>query len=438
MKIAIVGAGISGLSCAYYLSRNHDVTVFESAPQVGGHTATKVVEVHGETHAIDTGFIVYNDWTYPNFIKLLNELGVTGRPSEMSFSVSCEQSGLEYAGSNLNTLFADRRNLLRPGYWKMLSDIMRFNREAIDDLESDRLPPELLLGEYLKSKNFGRPFIDKYLVPMGAAIWSSTTDAMEEFSALFFIRFFKNHGLLSVKNRPQWYTIVGGSNQYIEPLTNPYSDSVLTDTIIHRIDRSDGQVNISYSTSGGSRQNTTADALVVATHSDQAIELLHDISPLELELLAAIPYRANEVVLHTDVTRLPQRPLAWSSWNYRLSADTDNLSDDSLATDPLAKLTYNMNILQGLTTDTVFCVSLNQSEEIDEHKILGSYEYSHPVFTAAGVKAQGRWQEIAGTHNTWFCGAYWGSGFHEDGIVSALRVVDSVNQFSKRDGAAVA
>ena len=433
MKIAIVGAGISGLSCAYYLSREHDVTVFESAPEVGGHTATKIVEVEGETHAIDTGFIVYNDWTYPNFIKLLNELKVAGRPSEMSFSVSCEQSGLEYAGSNLNTLFADRRNLLRPGYWKMLSDIMRFNREAVSDLEADRLPPELLLGDYLKSKNFGRAFIDKYLVPMGAAIWSSTTDAMEDFSALFFVRFFKNHGLLSVKNRPQWYTIVGGSKQYIEPLIKPYADSILTDTTIHKIDRSDGQVSISYSTSGGGMQTTTVDALVIATHSDQAIELLHDISPLELELLSAIPYRSNEVVLHTDVTRLPQRSLAWSSWNYRLSDDTTNLSAD-----PLAKLTYNMNILQGLNTDTVFCVSLNQSEEIDQKKILGRYEYSHPVFTAPGVQAQSRWQEIAGTHNTWFCGAYWGSGFHEDGIVSALRVVDSVNQFSKRDGSAVA
>ena len=180
-------------------------------------------------------------------------------------------------------------------------------------------------------------------------------------------------------------------------------------------------------------QKTTVDALVIATHSDQAIELLHDISPLELELLSAIPYRSNEVVLHTDVTRLPQRSLAWSSWNYRLSDDTTNLSAD-----PLAKLTYNMNILQGLNTDTVFCVSLNQSEEIDQKKILGRYEYSHPVFTAPGVQAQSRWQEIAGTHNTWFCGAYWGSGFHEDGIVSALRVVDSVNQFSKRDGSAVA
>lgn len=430
MKIAIVGAGISGLTCAYYLSREHEITVFESAKEVGGHTATKSVQVGNETHDIDTGFIVYNDWTYPNFIQLLKELDVEGRPSEMSFSVTCEQTGLEYAGSNLNTLFADRKNLLRPSYWKLLKDIVRFNREAIADLDSERLSPEMTLGEYLAGKNYGDLFADKYLVPMGAAIWSSTTGAMEDFPALFFIRFFKNHGLLSVKNRPQWRTVTGGSKNYLPALIKPFERSIVTEAVIQRIERSEQNVTMQYSVSNGPVQQSQFDALVIATHSDQAIHVLDDVTATEYEILSAIPYRDNEVVLHTDSSRLPWREKAWSSWNYRLPKDDSG--------ELLAKLTYNMNILQGVNSDTVFCVSLNQTNEIDRQKVLGTYHYSHPVFTAAGIEAQGRWGEIAGKKNTWFCGAYWGSGFHEDGVVSALRVVESVNNVALQKGTAVA
>jgi len=431
LKIAIVGAGISGLSCAYYLARDHQITVFESEAEIGGHTATKTVAVAGETFNVDTGFIVYNDWTYPNFINLMNEIGVRGRPSEMSFSVTCEASGLEYAGSNINTLFADRKNLLRPGYWKMLKDIVSFNKVAIKDLQAGNISAKITLGEYLAEKGYGTLFRDKYLVPMGAAIWSSTTDAMEDFPALFFVRFFKNHGLLSVKNRPQWYTIEGGSRNYLPALTASFSDSVRTGVSITKIVRSGDYVDIDYtvhsgSTTAESTNNERFDAIVFATHSDQALALLDDATSTERDILGAIPYRSNEVVLHTDASRLPWRERAWSSWNYRLSkeAGTEQVS--------LAKLTYSMNILQGIKSETVFCVSLNQTDEIDQSKILGVYNYSHPVFTAEGMIAQARRDEISGVNNTWYCGAYWANGFHEDGVTSALYVVDSINALSKK------
>ncbi len=425
MKIAIIGAGISGLACAYYLARDHQVTVFESEEEIGGHTATKSVTVNNETHNVDTGFIVYNDWTYPNFMKLLDEINVQARPSEMSFSVTCEQSGLEYAGSNLNTLFADRTNLLRPSYWRLLKDIVRFNRNAIVDLETGHLSPELTLRDYLADKNFGKLFAEKYLVPMGAAIWSATTEEMNDFPALFFVRFFKNHGLLSIKNRPQWHTIVGGSKSYLPALTESFKDSILTSVDISRIVRTDTDVIIDFKDVQGMQQRVF-DKLVFATHSDVALELLSDATTKENEILSGIAYRNNEVVLHTDTTRLPWRERAWSSWNYRLPKVKDS-------TESLAKLTYNMNILQGIRSDTVFCVSLNQTDEIDSQKILGIYHYSHPVFTANAITAQNRWAEIAGIKNTWYCGAYWANGFHEDGVVSALRVVESIGGVSAQD-----
>jgi len=427
-KIAVIGAGISGLSCAYYLSREYDVTVFESAAQIGGHTATKIVDDASGPLAVDTGFIVYNDWTYPNFIKLMQELGVQGRESEMSFSVTCEESGLEYAGSNLNTLFADRRNLLRPRYLKMLKDIVRFNRESLQDLEAGRLTAELSLKEYLVRGKYGGMFKEKYLVPMGAAIWSSTLQDMDDFPALFFVRFFKNHGLLSVTNRPQWHTLVGGSSSYLKPLTESFKDSIVTGARISKITRTanvpENSIGITYSVDQTAPKTQQFDALVFATHSDQALELLSEPTSVEQSILSSIAYRSNEVVLHTDVTRLPDRPLAWSSWNYRLAKN-------DLIDRPLAKLTYNMNILQGLESDTVYCVSLNQTDTVNPSKILGEYRYSHPVFNSAAIEAQARWNEIAGANNTWYCGAYWANGFHEDGVVSALRVVESINNLAE-------
>jgi len=442
MRIAVIGSGISGLTAAYYLSKKHQVTVFESAERVGGHTATIEVDHLGEQHAVDTGFIVYNDWTYPNFIRLLEELNVETRPTTMSFSVTCERTGLEYAGSNLDGLFADRRNIIRPRYWKMLLEILRFNRQSVRDLKAGNLSAGLTLGEYLQSNHYSQLFCDKYLIPMGAAIWSSGDANMLDFPMLFFARFFNNHGLLSIVNRPQWHTIVGGSAQYLKPLTERFNESIITGARISRLTRSAAGVDIQWSVqgagsvrdagslrnadsvhSGVSTQSAHYDALVIATHSDQALELLKASggapTVLEAEILGKIPYVDNDVILHTDVSLLPTRKRAWCSWNYRLTSSHTEAE--------LPKLTYNMNILQGLQSPTTYCVSLNQTEAIDPDKILGTFNYSHPLFTLDGIDAQQRWGEIAGANRTWFCGAYWRNGFHEDGVSSALQVVDSIS-----------
>lgn len=419
MKIAIVGAGISGLSAAYYLTdAGHDVHVFESDDRIGGHTATKTVLSSVGELAVDTGFIVFNDWTYPNFIALLDKLKVTAKPTRMSFSVSCKSSGLEYAGSNWNTLFAQRKNLVNFRYLAMLKEIVRFNREAIQEAGGGDTDSSITLGEFLKTHNYSSYFAQKYLVPMGAAIWSSGSEAMLDFPLSFFVRFFKNHGLLSIKNRPQWYVIEGGSRSYLEPLTESFKDKIYTSARITDIRRSDTSVTlttVSSVLSAGSEQ--VFDALVIATHSDQALSLLEDATDIERSILGAIPYKDNDVVLHTDRSLLPDNQRAWSAWNCRLDGSSERQS---------VCLTYNMNILQGLQTPETFCVSLNQTELIDKSRILGQYRYSHPVFTVEGEQAKQRWKEIAGAKRTWYCGAYWANGFHEDGVVSAKRVAESI------------
>jgi predicted NAD/FAD-binding protein len=408
MKIAIVGTGISGLTAAYLTNQLHEITVFERDSRLGGHTATKDVVVGDKKYAIDTGFIVYNDWTYPNFIRLMKELGVESQPTEMSFSVSCDKTGLEYGGSNLNTLFAQRTNLLKPAYWKMLWDIVRFNRDAMDDLEKGRIEPSITLEQYLRNKNYGKHFADKYLIPMGSAIWSASTASMLKFPLLFFVQFFKNHGLLSVNNRPQWRVIKGGSRQYIEPLVQDFKNRIRLACPVQYINRKASGVELSLE--DGSVEQF--DQVIMACHSDQALSLLMDASPAEQEILGAIPYRHNDVVLHTDHSLLPENKRAWSSWNYWLRAEQQER--------PV--LTYNMNILQAIDSQETFCVTLNAGDAIDERKILGTYSYSHPVFSLASVAAAKRWQEINGTNRTWYCGAYWSNGFHEDGVVSAVRV----------------
>lgn len=425
-KVAIVGSGISGLTAAYKLTKlGYDITLFENNDRLGGHTATIDIEHNGEKLAVDTGFIVYNDWTYPNFIQLLNELNVETQETSMSFSVSCETSGIEYAGNNLNTLFSDRKNLVSPRFWKMVSDILKFNKQSIEDLENNRISEDITLGQYLSEKGYGDLFISKYLVPMGAAIWSSGTEAMLDFPLLFFVRFFRNHGLLSVSHRPRWRVIQGGSKQYIAPLTQLFKQQIKLNTEITNIVRNSDGVTIDYTDKNSLElrcESEEFDYLVIATHSDQALKLLNDASSKEVELLGAIPYAENEVVLHTDENLLPGKKLAWSSWNYNLRGIDSEKSE--------AKLTYNMNILQSLPSKTTYCVSLNQTDAIDPSKILRTFNYSHPVFTLEGMKAQQRWQEIAGYKNTWYCGAYWANGFHEDGVVSALRVVDSIEKES--------
>jgi uncharacterized protein len=405
MKIAVIGSGISGLACAYELHRDHDVHVLESEHRVGGHTATVDVVIGGRQFAIDTGFIVFNDWTYPRFIELMEKLGVSSKPTEMSFSVSDTASGLEYAGTSINSLFAQRKNVLSPRYWRMLSDIVRFNRESVKDLDEGRVPADMTLGEYLRMHKYGETFVDSYLIPMGSAIWSADTSQMIDFPLQFFVRFFRNHGLLSVTNRPQWRVIEGGSREYIRPLTAGFAHNIRTNTPVRGVRRLADGVELTLD-----HGVELFDQVVFACHSDQALAMLLDPSSAEQEILSAIPYQDNEVVLHTDEQLLPGNRRAWASWNYNRSRP-----------DQSAALTYNMNILQGLDAPETFCVTLNQSAAINPHKILGRFNYSHPVFTLDGARAQLRWEEI-NRENTWFCGAYWRNGFHEDGVDSAIRV----------------
>jgi predicted NAD/FAD-binding protein len=412
VKIAIIGSGISGLTSAYLLQQKHDVTVFESANRIGGHTATVEVEEGERSRAIDTGFIVFNDWTYPNFIRLMDELGVSSRATEMSFSVSCQRTGLEYGGNDLNTLFAQRRNIFNIPFLGMLKDILRFNKEAIQDLESGQLEEGVTLGDYLKAKGYGARFASHYLIPMGSAIWSSTLDEMMGFPLVFFVRFFKNHGLLSVNDRPQWRVIEGGSSAYLTPLIRQFHDRIRLNARITQVNRRIEEVIIHFA--DGSQQ--TFDQVVFACHSDEALALLADPSETEKDILSAIPYRNNEVVLHTDTRLLPKKKLAWSSWNYHLGEDR---------TKP-ATLSYNMNILQHFTSETTYVVTLNQTDMIAPEKILRRFNYTHPTFTLAGMKAQERWAEINGVNNTWFCGAYWRNGFHEDGCWSGVRVANGL------------
>ncbi|MCK9800604.1 FAD-dependent oxidoreductase [Pseudomonas sp. MAFF 302030] len=413
MKIAIIGSGISGLTSAYLLNRRHDISVFEAGSWIGGHTHTVDVSVKGETHAVDTGFIVFNDWTYPNFIRLLGQIGVTFKPTEMSFSVTDPASGLEYNGNNLNSLFAQRRNLLSPGFWGMLRDILRFNKEAIRHLEHQQIDPAMTLGDYLRDQGYGERFIRHYIVPMGSAIWSMSLQQMLGFPLQFFVRFFKNHGLLSVSNRPQWCVIEGGSSRYIEPLTSSFRERIRLNCPVTRVER-DEQGVVIHSAAGSER----FDKVVFACHSDQALQMLAEPSHVEQDILGALPYADNQVMLHTDTRLLPRRRLAWASWNYRLGG----------AGDQQAAVTYDMNILQGIQSDTTFCVSLNQTAAIDPATVLASYTYAHPQYSLAAVAAQARWTELQGAHHSYYCGAYWANGFHEDGVVSALRVAQAFGE----------
>ncbi|MCO7572246.1 FAD-dependent oxidoreductase [Pseudomonas chlororaphis] len=413
MKIAIIGSGIAGLTCAYVLNRRHDIRVFEASSWIGGHTHTVEVSHNGETQSVDTGFIVFNDWTYPNFIRLLGQIGVKFKPTEMSFSVCDPASGLEYNGNNLNSLFAQRRNLLSPGFWGMLRDILRFNKAALLDLQQQRIAADTTLGQYLKDQGYGERFIQHYIVPMGSAIWSMSRVQMLGFPLQFFVRFFKNHGLLSVNNRPQWCVIEGGSSRYIEPLTASFREHIRLDCPVQRVERDEAGVLI-HSAAGSER----FDKVVFACHSDQALQLLASPSRAEQEILQALPYADNDVVLHTDTRLLPRRRLAWASWNYRLDASGDKA----------AAVTYDMNILQGLKSDTTFCVSLNQTAVIDPTQILARFTYAHPQYSLEAVAAQARWSELQGAQHSFYCGAYWANGFHEDGVVSALRVAQAFGE----------
>jgi len=421
MKIAIIGTGISGLTCAYRLNAQHDITVYEANDYIGGHTATVDVELAGETYAVDTGFIVYNDRTYPNFIQMMNEVGVKGNPTQMSFSVRNDATGLEYNGHTITTLFAQKRNWLNPKFYSFIFEILRFNKSVKEVVELGAGKGQTL-GHFLTENQFSDYFSKNYILPMGAAIWSSTLADMRAFPLDFFARFFLNHGLLDVTNRPQWYVIEGGSRAYIEPLTRSFSDKIRLATPVEKVSRDSAGVKV-----WAKGEIERFDHVIFACHSDQALAMLDDATQLEQDILSDLEYQQNEVILHTDASLLPKRKAAWAAWNYWLDGGRDEQQRPPT-------LTYNMNILQHIEAPETFCVSLNSAEQIDSKKILRTFYYDHPVFSRQSMRAQGRRSEINGHNQTWFCGAYWYNGFHEDGVRSGLDVVTGLEALTGQVG----
>lgn len=406
LKIAIVGSGISGLVTAYLLSRKHDVTVFEAANYIGGHTNTITVEQDGECHAVDTGFIVYNERTYPNFIRLLQQLQVPTQPTTMSFSVRCDRTGLEYCSASLNHLFAQRLNLRRPRFYRMLLDILRFSRDATKVLEGD--DNVTTIDSFLKTHRYSHDFVEHYLVPLGGAIWSCPAGHLRRFPIRFIAQFYQNHGMLNVFERPAWRVVQGGSQRYVKALTRSFADRIRLNCPVQAVTRGDDAVTV---TPVGQTPERF-DHVVLACHSDQALNLLTDASLAEREVLSAFPYQRNEAILHTDTSVLPRQRRAWGSWNYRIRPG----ASESVA------ITYNMNILQSLSSRRVYCVSLNEADDIDPARIIQRIAYHHPLFCARQAVAQKRHGEFLRARRTSFCGAYWGFGFHEDGVNSALAV----------------
>jgi uncharacterized protein len=405
VRIAIVGAGVSGLVAAHLLHERHEVAVFEAAARPGGHANTVRVDLAHETHSVDTGFVVYNDRNYPLFERLLDRLGVATQPADMSFGVSDERGRFEYASTSPNGVFARRANLVSPSFVRMLAEVPRFQREARALLRSDDDPS---LAEWLERRAFSRAFVERLIVPQAAAVWSADPRQMWSFPARFLAEFFANHGMLELRGRPRWRTVTGGSQRYVDALVAPFRERLRLATPVQAIARHDDHVAVT--PRGGEAERF--DGVVLATHADQALALLADPTPREHEVLGAIPYQPNEAVLHTDRRLLPRRRRAWASWNFHLL--------DAPAGRPA--VTYHMNRLQSLRASEELCVTLNRTEAIDPARIVATFEYAHPVYTSQGVAAQRRHRDISGRRRTHFCGAYWSWGFHEDGVASAVRV----------------
>ncbi|MFC1579506.1 NAD(P)/FAD-dependent oxidoreductase [Thermodesulfobacteriota bacterium] len=406
MKIAVIGSGISGMAAAYLLCEDHDVVVFEANDYIGGHTHTVDVEENGQACPVDTGFIVFNETTYPHFLKLMKRLGVPWQPSRMSFSVTCEKTGLEYSPSSLNGLFAQRTNLLRPGFYRMILEIFRFRLQSRALLEDENY--DTGIGSYLESKGYSKRFIQHFIIPMGAAIWSSDPEQFHQFPARYFVEFFRNHGFLNVFKQPQWLTITGGSRRYVSRLTKNYADRIRLNCPVQSVTRLRKHVQVT----PRDGEAEIFDRVIMAAHSDQSLVMLADPSRQEVEILSAIPYQENLAILHRDVSLLPSRKTCWSSWNYRIPRE------------PMGRiaLTYDMNILQSLPMREEVCVTLNVPHKVDPGKIIRQMIYHHPLYAPDGMRARQRLNEINGVNKTFFCGAYWGYGFHEDGVNSALEV----------------
>ncbi len=405
-RIAVVGGGISGLVAAYLLHPDHHITLFEANDYIGGHTHTLEVEQEGRSYAVDTGFIVFNEPNYPQFNRLLQRLGVASQPTQMSFSVKCSRTGLEYASTPLSSLLAQRRNALRPSFYRMLADILRFNRTASELL---RDPNDLTtLGDYLADNGYSKAFIQYHIIPLGSALWSALPDRMYEFPVRYFVQFFANHAFLQVRGRTPWRAIKGGSQRYVEALTRSFRERIRVNCPVASVRRLHQGLEVC--TRAG--ESERFDEVILAVHSDQALRLLAEPTPAECQVLGAMPYQANDVALHTDASVLPKRRRAWASWNYYIPPNTGGP----------ATVTYNMNSLQNLASRWPFCVSLNRTAEIDPERIIARMTYHHPVYSPTSVAAQKQRQRIDGVDRIHYCGAYWGFGFHEDGVVSALEV----------------
>ncbi|NYR09006.1 FAD-dependent oxidoreductase [Psychrobacter sp. BI730] len=461
-RIAIIGSGVSGLTCAHYLGTQHDVTVFEANDYIGGHVNTidvvlqdgrKAKSSNVESSAIDTGFIVFNERTYPNFFRLLHELQVPFQATDMSFSVKNTARHFEYNGHTLNTLLSQRKNVLNPKFWQFIKDILQFNKhikQLRQDYDNARAAgqdisglTEQTLGGYLAQKNYGQLLTNNYLLPMVSAIWSTSLDEVPDFPLVFFAQFFDNHGLLDVVNRPQWFTIKGGSKQYVNKLIPRFikaGGKVRVNSPVQSVTRDGEQVILTVQNAltvqdkgnaDNRSENLVFDEVIFACHADTALKILKDASTDESEVLSHFRFTKNTAVLHTDTSVLPKKPLAWASWNYLIDEKTSaNVTDKNQAgvnTQPPEKpvLTYHMNILQRLTKKHNYLVTLNH--EVDDKQIVKSIDYSHPVFDLKMIEAQTKWSSISGAGlHTHFCGAYWFNGFHEDGVRSGLRVCQAL------------
>jgi len=409
MKVAIIGSGISGSYLGYLLSNKHDVTIFEADDRPGGHTNTITIETD-QNRQVDTGFIVFNKKTYPNFLKLLNELDVAYQPAPMSFSLRNESTGLEYRGGDLPGLFARKRNLFSLEFWMLLKDILRIRNKALK--ESDK---NLTVGQFLTQQKFSKSFCQNYFIPMGSAIWSCSQHQFSDFPMRFIAKFFENHGLFNLTDRPQWYVIKGGSKQYLNRLLEEFQGKLLLSTPIIHVHRTNSKVKLT------STENRTwdFDHVVFACHSDQSLKILGDqATDLEKETLSGLPYAKNKTTLHTDTSILPIRRQAWASWNY-LQENIDR---------NVANVTYQMNILQSLNCQTSYNVTLNNDAKIAPEKIIKQFCYAHPTFDIQQEKYQSWHRKLIGVNRTSFCGAYWGAGFHEDGVKSAIAVAEVLNQ----------
>lgn len=417
MRIAVIGSGIAGLASAWLLSRDHAVTLFEANDYFGGHTHTHRLSVRGEHHVVDTGFIVHNRRHYPLLHALFDELGIASRPTTMSFSVTHEQGGLEYNASTLDTLFCQRRNLWSPRFWGMVHDLLRFYREAPNLLSQAGAGPTL--GDYLDERGYGRAFRDEHLIPMASALWSSPARHILHFPARYLVQFMANHQMLQISGRPQWEVVAGGSSTYVQALRQRWRVDERLSCPVHSVERRDGAVIVT-----SPQGIETFDQIVMACHSDQALALLADASDREHAILGALTYQANDTVLHTDARVLPRQRKAWAAWNAFIPAEPE----------AACTVSYCMNLLQGFQSSEPLIVSLNQSRWIDPAKVLRRMTYHHPVYTTASVAAQARKQEIQGQRGTWYAGAYWGWGFHEDGMRSAVEVAQALgaNAFAQR------